>query len=97
MIRTWRYTLWALCFLAFVMALLLLARPAAAQALCAPAPDLLRGLGRLGQFVILKADAGDRQIVVTRAHDGAWSIVVVREDVGCLVMGGKASQLDKGV
>ncbi|MBB3705878.1 hypothetical protein FHS67_002197 [Aminobacter aminovorans] len=81
------------------MTLLLLWRPAVAQSLCAPAPDFLHRFEvKLGEFVVLRGDTSNgRQIVVTRAEDGRWSIIEITEDVGCLLMEGEASEFDNGI
>lgn len=98
MIRTWRYTLWVMAGLALLIALFLMSRPADAQQLCAPAPDLLKNLQvNHGEFIIMRGKAGGSEFIVLRAANGSWSVVMVTGDVGCLMAGGKASEMDKGV
>lgn len=98
MIRTWHYTLWVAAGIALLAALFLTARPASAQQLCAPASDLLRNLEtRFGEFIVMRGKTPTGDVVITRSDGGSWSVVVVRGEVGCLIMGGKASELDVGI
>ncbi|MBT1154394.1 hypothetical protein J1C56_02185 [Aminobacter anthyllidis] len=98
MIRTWRYTLWVMAGLALLIALFLMSRPAEAQQMCGPEPAVLQDLQkRFGEFVIMRGKTKDADVIVTHSENGQWSILIVRQMVACLVLGGKASEIDKGV
>lgn len=72
--------------------------PARSQALCGPAPFVLRSLlDTYGEAVLMTATMPGGEIVVTRSFDGSWSVLKVSKGVACIVMGGKVSAMDKGV
>ncbi|WP_395451216.1 hypothetical protein ACHMW7_16320 [Aminobacter sp. UC22_36] len=81
-----------------LIALFLMSRPADAQQMCAPEAAALKDLQkRFGEFVIMRGKIPDGEVIITRSNDGSWSVVVVQKAMACLTMGGKHSEIDKGV
>ncbi len=71
--------------------------PARSQALCAPLPDLLRGIrDRLGEWVVMTADAPGGRYYLTRSDAGGWTLIFARGDVGCVILGGQDSEIIRG-
>lgn len=90
--------LWALAVIFAVIAFVGLSLPAQAQATCAPLPNLIQGLReKFSEHVVVRADAGDRTMIVTRSDKGSWSLIIVRGEAACMVMVGDKSEIDLGL
>ncbi len=93
----WKLTVAVLAVLAALAGLAWLSAPARAQQLCAPLPDLLKALkDRHGEWIVFVAEAPAGRYYLTRSDDGRWSLVIAREDVGCLVLAGRESEFVRG-
>lgn len=92
-----RHAIWLIAIFFGIAALIFIAAPARSQALCGPAPAVLRALLDHGEAVLMTATMMTGKIVVTRSHDGSWSVVTVIGGTACILMSGKKSELDRGV
>lgn len=87
---------------AFALALALalaLSRPAGAQTLCAPAPDLLAGLRQKhGEEPVWTGRAGEARLVLTQSPGGKWSLIRIAPggDVACLIGAGDRAANPRG-
>lgn len=95
-------TRWHLCLAALIVFTVIagvvsLSFPARSQQLCAPLPDLLKALkDKHGEWIVFVAEAPAGKYYLTRSDEGRWSLVVAKEDVGCLILAGKASDFVRG-
>lgn len=96
--KTWLLILWTATVIAAAIVLFVL--PAAAQQQpCGPIQEFLKQLeAKFKEFVVMEGDAGaGGRVIVTRADDGSWSVLAVREEnIGCLMASGKHSHFDVG-
>lgn len=93
----WRICIVALICAGFVLALLMLTGPTAAQTrLCAPTPVLLANLmQRHGEVVIWTGETtGDSQLIITASGERSWTAIVTVDGMGCIVSAGSRSIRD---
>ena len=90
----WLGGLVLLSLVALVMAVFLTLRAEGAGGPCMPLPVALDSLmQRFSEHVIFKAEG----LVLTRAHDGSFTLIEVHKEIGCFTYSGKASEVSKGI
>ena len=88
----------AAAILCLTMALALSQR-AAAQALCAPLPNLLAGIkARFDETPVFIGTAKDRRYIVTAAPSGSWTLIQVEPggEPACIIAGGEGAKDPRG-
>lgn len=65
---------------------------------CGPLAGMLDYLNkRFDEFRIFTGEVNGQHFVLTRAQDGSWSLIRTEGDAACLIAGGQASEVDRGL
>lgn len=96
--RVWGITLWSLALFCLAMALVMLSRPASAQAACGPLVELLAALrDKAKEFVVATATVGNERVFFTVSETGDFTVIITRQGAACIVLAGKGYESDRGI